>query len=236
MTRQAVAFCHDVAILWRFVRLRRALLCYAVVIACLLVVSLLIFPLWRLGFYLLIGIILFLPVEYLAHRFALHSMIYLDSRWLARIWIRMHYAHHRVPDREDVILASPLSGPILIAITNPPFMLLFGPLTIIPGAAIVLILFGFAYEPVHYASHKNADFRSRYFLDRRRLHLMHHFHNEQRNYGICASLMDRIVGTHAERANDAKRSPSVMTLGYDGALAQSKPIVGIEYERSLRGH
>lgn len=233
MIGQVSAFRHDVAILWRFARLRRALLGYAAVIACLLVVSLLVLPPWRLGFYLLIGIALFLPAEYLLHRYALHSMIYLDSRWLARIWIRMHYAHHRVPDREDVILASPFSGPILIAITNPPFMLLFGPLTIIPGAAIVLILFAFAYEPVHYAAHKNADFRSRYFRNRRRLHLMHHFHNEQRNYGICASLIDRVAGTHADRPADAERSPSAMTLGYDGVLAQSKPLLRLEYERDL---
>lgn len=224
---------HDLAVLWRIPRLRRTLLGYLLVIGLLVVAALIVIPTWRVVAFLSLGLLLFLPTEYLVHRYALHSHAYLDSRWLARLWIRLHYAHHRVPDREDVILASPPSLLILIAITNPPFMLVFGPATLIAGAASVLIPFTFLYETVHFSAHQNVEFRSAYFRNRRKLHLLHHFHNEKYNYGICGSLIDRLAGTFAARPTDVERSSSVTNLGYDGALAQSKPLVRIEYERSL---
>ncbi len=223
----------DLAMLWRIPRLRRALLGYAGVIGVLVVAALNVIPALRVAAFLSLGLLLFLPTEYLVHRYALHSHAYLNSRWLARLWIRLHYAHHRVPDREDVILASPPTLLILIAITNPPFMLIFGPATLIAGAAAVLIPFTFFYETVHFSAHQNIAFRSAYFRNRRKLHLLHHFHNERCNYGICGSMFDRLAGTFASRAADVERSATVMNLGYDEGLARSKPLVRIEYERSL---
>jgi sterol desaturase/sphingolipid hydroxylase (fatty acid hydroxylase superfamily) len=172
----------------------------------------------------------FLPVvEYLLHRYALHPLIYLDSRFTARVWIRIHYAHHDQPGMSDVILASPASLCTIIAVVCIPIALIKPALTF-SGAFGVMSAFLF-YEIVHFLCHLPNPLATRYFEKRRRLHMLHHFHNEKHNYGICFSIFDKWIGTHAASASAAPRSATVRNLGYDEAKIQEKPLVRLEYER-----
>jgi sterol desaturase/sphingolipid hydroxylase (fatty acid hydroxylase superfamily) len=172
----------------------------------------------------------FLPVvEYLLHRYALHPLLYLDSRFTARIWIRIHYGHHEQPSRTDIILASPASLLAIIGVVCIPIALINPALTF-AGAFGVVSAFLF-YEIVHFLCHVPNRLATKYFADRQRLHVLHHFHNEKFNYGICFSILDKWIGTHAGSVSIAPRSATVRNLGYDETKTQEKPLVRLEYER-----
>lgn len=168
-------------------------------------------------------------VEYVLHRYALHPLLYLDSRFTARIWIRIHYAHHDQPAMSEVILASPTSLIAIIAVFCVPIAIVNPALTCATAFGVAsAFLF---YEIVHFLCHLPMPLAAGYFADRQRLHMLHHFHNENYNYGICFSVFDKRLGTHAGSASAAPRSATVRNLGYDEAKIQEKPLVRLEYER-----
>src|SRR5215813_8310187 len=223
-------FLRDARRLLALPELKRAFLGYAIVSLCLLGAALWFTSLKTVAVLFAIGWLLFPLTEYVVHRYVLHPLIYLDNSISARFWIRVHYAHHDHPSRSDVILASPVSVLMLISVLNIPVMLIAGPGAFFAGALAIIVPFMF-YEFVHFSAHTQIDCVSPYLLNRQRLHLLHHFHNENRNFGICSSMVDRLVGTHAPEFRDVERSATARNLGYDEALARQKPLVRIEYER-----
>lgn len=219
----------DLSLLFTHHKMKRALRVYAIlfpVLGCLAS-----FCSSALSIVVMVAIsLVFLPVvEYLLHRYALHPLLYLDSRFTARIWIRIHYGHHAQPSRTDIILASPASLLAIIAVVCIPIALVNPALTF-AGAFGVVTAFLF-YEIVHFLCHLPNRLATKYFAERQRLHVLHHFHNEKYNYGICFSILDRWLGTHAGSVSIAPRSPTVRNLGYDEAKTQEKPLVRLEYER-----
>jgi sterol desaturase/sphingolipid hydroxylase (fatty acid hydroxylase superfamily) len=170
----------------------------------------------------------YVPIEYLLHRYVFHSLHYLAPRSVARAWIRVHYAHHRSPSQEDVILGSPPMFLGLLVALNIPIALI-APRLCLPYSAMIFTVFAL-YEIVHYSAHTGYAVTSRYFRWRRKLHLLHHYHDDKANFGILTSIMDRIVGTLRVTRADT-RSPTAFNLGYFGSLMQKKPLVREEYER-----
>jgi sterol desaturase/sphingolipid hydroxylase (fatty acid hydroxylase superfamily) len=156
-------------------------------------------------------------------------LLYLDSRFTARIWIRIHYGHHDQPSRSDIILASPASLLAIIAVFGIPIAIIKFSLTF---AAVFGVASAFLfYEIVHFLCHLPKPPATKYFAELQRLHMLHHFHNEKYNYGICFSLFDKWVGTHAGSVSAVSRSTTVRNLGYDDAKIREKPLVRLEYER-----
>jgi sterol desaturase/sphingolipid hydroxylase (fatty acid hydroxylase superfamily) len=224
----------DFARILAYPEFRRAIAAYAVLLLGLLGAALWFTPVTHVVALVVIGLLLFPPTEYAVHRYVLHPLIYLDSRIPARFWIRVHFAHHDRPSHTDVILASPISVVMLVIVLNVPITLVEGPSAIFAGAVAILLPFTF-YEFVHFSIHVPIDHVSPYLRNRQRLHLLHHFHNEKRNYGICSSIVDKLVGTYAHQIPDVERSATARNLGYDEALAREKPLVRIEYERRYLG-
>ena len=224
----------DFARILAYPEFRRAIAAYAALLLGLLGAALWFTPVTHVVALIAIGLLLFPPTEYAVHRYVLHPLIYLDSRLPARFWIRVHFAHHDRPSRTDVILASPISVVMLVIVLNVPIALVEGPSAIFAGTFAILLPFTF-YEFVHFSIHVPNDYVSPYLRNRQRLHLLHHFHNEKRNYGICSSLVDKLVGTYAHQIPDVERSATARNLGYDEALAREKPLVRIEYERRYLG-
>lgn len=229
-----LALLRDAARLIRQPELRLATAAYIAVSLCLLGAALWFTSPPTVAFLVVLGWLLFPLTEYVVHRYVLHPLIYLDNRISARFWIRVHYAHHDHPSRTDVILASPVSVLMLVVVLNIPIALIAGPGAIFAGALAIIGPFMF-YEFVHFAAHAPIDCASPYLVNRKRLHLLHHFHNEERNFGICSSIVDRLVGTHAQEFRDAERSATAKNLGYDETLACEKPLVRIEYVRRYLG-
>jgi sterol desaturase/sphingolipid hydroxylase (fatty acid hydroxylase superfamily) len=173
-------------------------------------------------------VVVYAPAEYLLHKYVLHSLEYLSPRIMARMWIRAHYAHHRAPAQQDVILASPPMFMLLLLILNAPVFLI-DPSLCLPWSAAIVGAFSM-YEIVHYSAHTGGQMTSRYFRKRRKLHLLHHYHDDRANFGIVTSVIDQMVGSLRESRADT-RSPTTFNLGYFGELMRRKPLVREEYEK-----
>jgi sterol desaturase/sphingolipid hydroxylase (fatty acid hydroxylase superfamily) len=129
--------------------------------------------------------------EYLLHRFVFH----LD-RWFPaaeRFCFLMHGCHHDDPaDAGRDIM--PLIG------SAPAFGVLLGSALFALGAARGLVFcgaFGFAYlayDVVHYGCHQ-WPLRGRLGTYLKRHHLMHHFRDDARDFGVTSPLWDWLLGT-----------------------------------------
>lgn len=170
-------------------------------------------------------VIIYPPVWYGLHRFVLHGSWLYRMRWSAALWKRIHFDHHQDPHRLEVLFGSPAN-------TLPTILLISGGLGLLlagwPGAAAAScagLLTTCVYEFIHCIQHLNYKPKSRLILRLKQEHLVHHFHNENGNYGIVSFWPDRVFRTYYRSAREVPRSASVFNLGYDLAQAQRYPWV-----------
>lgn len=155
-------------------------------------------------------------VWYLLHRFVLHGRWMYRSRWTARLWKRVHYDHHLHPNDLSVLFGALHNTLITIFVATAPVGWLIG------GAAGAAAAFaaGLAttcfYEFCHCIQHLAYTPKLKVLQRMKKLHLAHHFHNEQGNYGITNFVWDRLLSTYYERPREMPRSPTVRNLGYTG--------------------
>lgn len=172
---------------------------------------------------------LFYPlVEYVLHRFVLHSRLLYRNPVTADLWRRLHYDHHMKPTNLTVLFAAPVTSvPLLFVLATVPVLLID-----VQGLFIAMLTTNFLmftyYEVMHASAHLKLGFNDKWISSHRQSHLRHHFISETENFGIGTQLMDRIAGT-----NDAKprQSPTVRNLGYDDETARVFPWVRESYER-----
>lgn len=95
------------------------------------------------------------------------------------------------------------------------------------GAATALIVYPFAWYLIHrYILHSRMLYKSAWTAATwKRLHLLHHFHKENGNYGIVSFGPDRLFHTCYDSVRETPRSATVFNLGYDRAKAASYPWV-----------
>ena len=109
----------------------------------------------------------------------------------------IHGVHHDHPnDPLRLVMPLLLSGPIML-IAYGVASLVFGfPLgySVLAG----FILGYLAYDMVHFYTH-HAVPKSRLGLTLRRLHLLHHFRDHDRGYGVSAPWWDYVFGTQHPR-------------------------------------
>lgn len=143
-----------------------------------------------------LGYFIWTLVEYFGHRFLFHCLF--PGRFGARIHFLIHGVHHEHPnDPLRLVMPALLSGPImLIAFTIG--RLLFGlPLgyPVFTGFIIGYL----AYDMVHYYLHHGQpkSWTGRMF---RRLHMLHHFRDPERGFGVSAPWWDYVFKTAHLRA------------------------------------
>ncbi|MCQ8278611.1 sterol desaturase family protein [Acetobacteraceae bacterium KSS8] len=153
---------------------------------------------------------------YLIHRFILHSQFLYRSPLTAALWKRIHFDHHQDPYRMDVLFGAPVTTiPTILVITLPLGWLIGPGLSGAAAAAATGLLVTCIYEFCHCIQHLNFKPRSRLLRRMKELHLAHHFHDEDGNYGITSFVVDRLFGTYYGSAKARRRSPHVFNLGYD---------------------
>ncbi|WP_241767650.1 sterol desaturase family protein [Tanticharoenia sakaeratensis] len=162
---------------------------------------------------------------YAIHRFILHGQWLYRSRWTAALWKRIHFDHHQDPHLLDVLFGSPINTiPTIALITAPVGYLIGGAAGAWAGLAA-----GFAttcvYEFFHCIQHLAYKPRWGWVARMKQLHVLHHFHDEDGNYGITNYLPDRLFGSYYGAARDRGRSASVFNLGYDLTMAGRFPWV-----------
>ncbi|WP_439099580.1 sterol desaturase family protein [Corallococcus exercitus] len=162
---------------------------------------------------------------YLIHRYILHGRFLYKSAATAVTWKRIHFDHHQDPHDLRVLFGALHTTLPTIALVLTPIGYLIGGRS---GAAAALgwgMVTTCFYEFCHCIQHLNYAPQQKWLKDIKRLHMSHHFHNEQGNYGITNYFWDRLFGTLYEKASDKPKSATVFNLGYTAEEAAKYPWV-----------
>lgn len=162
---------------------------------------------------------------YALHRWVLHGHLLYRFPQTAGLWKRIHFDHHQDPNDLRVLFGALYTTlPTIAAVALPIGYLVGGPSGSIAAfaAGIATTLF---YEFFHCIQHLKYVPRNRALRQIKRLHMMHHFHNEQGNFGITNFLWDRLLGTYYDQASARPASKTVYNLGYDESEQSRYPWV-----------
>lgn len=141
--------------------------------------------------------------EYFGHRYLFHWQI--PGPLGKRLHFLIHGVHHDHPnDPLRLVMPVLLSGPILL--------LAFGVIALLFGFPLTWpVLAGFtmgylAYDMVHYHVHHREP-TTRFGRMLRRVHMLHHFRDHDRGFGVSAPWWDYVFGTsYAREASRAERN------------------------------
>ncbi len=142
---------------------------------------------------LVIGYIAWTLTEYLGHRYLFHTVFPLPFGLGPRFQFLIHGVHHIYPnDPLRLVMPPLLSAPIMLialAITR----LLFGPAFAWP--ALAGFIAGYViYDCVHYWTHHGQP-TSDLGKMVKRLHMLHHFRDAEKGFGVHAIWWDYVFGT-----------------------------------------
>ena len=141
-----------------------------------------------------LGYLIWTLIEYFGHRYLFHWEF--PGEFGKRLHFLIHGVHHDHPnDPLRLVMPILLSGPIMI-IACLVATALFGTTLCYPTLAGFITGY-LAYDMVHYYTH-HATPTTKLGLTLRRLHLMHHFRDHDKGFGVSAPYWDFVFGT-AER-------------------------------------
>lgn len=150
--------------------------------------------LWLTVLIFIIGIIFFMFSEYITHRFIFHIKAPKNKLFL-KFMKRIHYDHHTYPDDLKLLFL-----PIWYSIPNLGSLCIIYFLisrdliqTIAFGSGLVLMLL--VYEWKHYVAHRPIKPITKVGRHIKKLHILHHFKNENFWYGVSTPIFDGIFGT-----------------------------------------
>jgi sterol desaturase/sphingolipid hydroxylase (fatty acid hydroxylase superfamily) len=172
-----------------------------------------------------VGALMFPIAWYLIHRFVLHGSWMYKSPYLASLWKRIHYDHHRFPNDLSVLFGGlHTTLPTILFAAGPVGWLING----LPGACAAIagtVAMTMYTEFLHAGEHLAFEPKSKFWSDIKKRHLAHHFHNENGNYGIAEFFWDRAFGTFYPETADRPRSGTARNLGYTDETAEKYPWV-----------
>lgn len=164
-------------------------------------------------------------IWYALHRWVLHSQWMYKVPWLAPVWKRIHYDHHRDPNHLEVLFGALYTTlPTLLIACAAPGWLIGGISGAAAGFAAGLLL-TCAYEFFHCIQHLTYKPRIRWLATMKVRHMEHHFHDEDGNFGITNFAWDRLFGTYYNRSDRPLKSETVFNLGYTPEMAKRYPWV-----------
>ena len=180
---------------------------------------------WPLVASAAIAVLVYPLAWYLLHRFVLHGKFLFRSRWTARMWKRVHFDHHQDPHNLEVLFGALYTTlPTLIIVTVPVGWVLGGLPAALAGLSAGLFT-TCVYEFSHCIQHLSYKPKWKFLRTIKKLHMAHHFHNEQGNYGITNFAWDKLFGTFYRAPEDVAASQTVFNLGYDEDQAKIYPWV-----------
>lgn len=174
-------------------------------------------PLWWA--WILLGVVLYFPQEYLIHRFGFH---HLAGTRYGDVFARAHVIHHKHPDELKYMWVQPIVALPLGAL----YLGLYVGLAFLLGAAnplgvgVALSLGNFlglqVYEWYHYQAHRPGRRITPWGRFIKRVHLLHHYKNEGFWFGVSwgGVVGDLLMGTWADK-DEVERSDTVRDLGLE---------------------
>jgi len=140
----------------------------------------------------LAGVFFWTLTEYTLHRFVFHYQP--RSSWGQRLHFMMHGVHHDYPNDTKRLVMPPSVSLPLAALFYGLFILVFGPVLMKPFLAG--FLFGYIlYDEIHYATH-HAPIKRGFFQKIKHHHVLHHYKDPERGFGVSSPLWDHIFGTY----------------------------------------
>jgi 4-hydroxysphinganine ceramide fatty acyl 2-hydroxylase len=147
--------------------------------------------LWQYPLVMLAGIFIWTLVEYVMHRYVFHFE--LPGKWGARLHFVIHGVHHDYPsDKMRLVMPPSLSLPLALA-----FFFLFR--LLIPDLYLWMFfatfLMGYLFYDIgHYAMH-HFNFKSGLFKRLKQHHMLHHYQDPDKGFGVSSPLWDLIIGS-----------------------------------------
>jgi sterol desaturase/sphingolipid hydroxylase (fatty acid hydroxylase superfamily) len=148
------------------------------------------------GLFFLIGLAVWTATEYFLHRFIFHY--HPTSDWGKRIHFIFHGVHHDYP-RDKKRLVMPPSASIPLATL---FYFLFSLFltqqhlfAFFPGFLLGYLV----YDMLHYAMH-HYNFKSGLMKRIKQHHMLHHYQNPEKGFGVSSSLWDEVLRSQFPKA------------------------------------
>lgn len=141
------------------------------------------------------GLLFWTFTEYVLHRFVFHFEP--TSAWGKRIHFIFHGVHHDYPnDAKRLVMPPSVSIPLATG-----FYFLFA--AILPAAYVPAFFAAFMtgylfYDISHYALH-HANFKSPFWKKLKQHHMLHHYTDATKGYGVSSALWDKIFRSDFEK-------------------------------------
>lgn len=178
--------------------------------------------LWQAARFFPTGVFLFLSIEYFTHRYQLHAPPW-DLQGLRRVERTQHTDHHRDPHRIDRLFV-PVRDTIPIAGVLTLIYFLLTRDWLIARALLFGNLAGFLYyEHTHFIAHVNVTPTTRWGRYMKKVHLWHHYKNENYWFGVTSPLFDLLLGTYRD-PSEVEKSPTARSLHDEGASSKVSPL------------
>jgi sterol desaturase/sphingolipid hydroxylase (fatty acid hydroxylase superfamily) len=174
---------------------------------------------------ILAAAVVYPAVWYALHRWVLHGQWMYKLPMFAKTWKRIHYDHHQDPNHLEVLFGALHTTLPTIAIATIPVGYALGGVGAAAAAFGAGLLITCYYEFIHCIQHLAFKPRFKAIARMKKLHMEHHFFDENGNYGITNYLPDRLLGTFYDRRQRKGRSPTVFNLGYTEEVARTYPWV-----------
>ena len=148
--------------------------------------------------YFLIGLLVWSATEYTLHRFIFHY--HPTSKIGQRIHFIFHGVHHDYPRDKKRLVMPPSASIPLAALFYFLFSLIFSPVRLyafFPGFLLGYLI----YDMLHYAMH-HYNFKSGIMKRIKQHHMLHHYQDPNKGYGVSSSLWDIIMGSGFGRTSN----------------------------------
>ncbi len=146
---------------------------------------------WQYAGFYIVGLVIWSLVEYIMHRFVFH--LPPKGAIMERMHFIFHGVHHDYPnDRLRLVLPPSVSIPLALLLYF-IFAQLFNPLQMacfFPGFITGYLI----YDIGHYAMH-HYNFKSGIMKKVKQHHMLHHYSDDEKGYGVSTPLWDWIFGS-----------------------------------------
>ncbi|MFJ7914229.1 MULTISPECIES: sterol desaturase family protein [unclassified Lysinibacillus] len=158
----------------------------------------------------ILGMIMYSLAEYVTHRFLFHLKP-PKSTFLLKMLKRLHYDHHSKPN-ELHLLFLPLWYSVPNIVIAAAIFYIFSSSFVMTNAFIAgIMLFLLFYEWKHYIAHRPLRPISPWGRWMKKVHLWHHFKNENYWYGVTNPAYDFLMGTF-KKQKDVEQSKTAKNL------------------------
>jgi len=143
------------------------------------------------------GIFFWSATEYLLHRFIFHYPA--KTEFGKKIHFIFHGVHHDYPhDSRRLVMPPSVSIPLALFFYI-IFRLVFGQYLMAPFFAGFILGYLF-YDITHYAIH-HFNMHSKFWAEIKNHHMLHHYQDENKGFGVSTPFWDLILGTYFSKKN-----------------------------------